>query len=433
LRRPGVYVQDKANWNRFTANIGFRYDNPKLVDGNTGKTLLNFNNFSPRLAMTYDVSGKGDTIIGASYGRYYDKVPTYGPATYAGTGQNPVTYYGATTDQVFDPHDYQAIQAFVIQPQNITTVFDTQAIPVVDGTKNPHSDVISARVEHQFGPLVALSLNYLYRYTKDYITLTQFANNVTYAPFQYTSPFNGQTFTSYTVTGGGPREFALGNMDFFYQRGHEIILEARARPNTKSFLDASITWDHYTGTRDNNECGVLSLCTNGVDTDPNYILNSFYTDGVLSQNRPFNFKILGSYQLPFGITTSADFRWFSGRAYGAIAYSYQIGDPRFNDPYYSAVRLEPKDARKQPNAVLLNFRVQKDFLFNGGLQVSLIADLLNLTNESIDFNTNVVNDINATYPRESTAEGHPVSSFGNIYQGFNSQPRTARFGLRMAF
>jgi hypothetical protein len=97
------------------------------------------------------------------------------------------------------------------------------------------------------------------------------------------------------------------------------------------------------------------------------------------------------------------------------------------------VRLEPKDERKQPNSVLLNFRVQKDFFFSGGLQLSLIADLLNLTNESIDFNTNVVNDINATYPRESTAEGHPVSSFGNIYQGYNSQPRTARFGLRVAF
>ena len=433
LRRPGIYVQDKANWNRLTVNLGLRYDNPQTIDGNTGKKLLNFDNFSPRLSFTYDLSGKGTTVLGASYGRYYDKVPTYGPATYAGTGQNPVTYYGAVTDQVFDPQNYQEIVDFIIHPENITSVFDTSSIPVIDGIKNPHSDVVSARVEHQFNPAIALSLNYLYRYTKDYVTLTQFANNVTYEPFEYTSPFNGRTFTNYTVTGGGPREFALGNMDFWFQRGHEIILEMRARPNSKSWVNASVTWDHYTGTRDNNECGVLSLCTNGVDTDPNYELNPFFTEGVLSQNRPFNFKILGSYQLPFGITTSADFRWFSGRKYGAVAYNYTLSDPRFNDPYQFAVRLEPKDERKQPNSVLLNFRVQKDFFFSGGLQLSLIADLLNLTNESIDFNTNVVNDINATYPRESVAEGHPVSSFGNIYQGYNSQPRTARFGLRVAF
>jgi hypothetical protein len=431
FKRVGVYVQDKANWDRFTANIGFRYDNPKTIDGNDGKTLLNFDNFSPRIALTYDVSGKGDTIVGASYGRYYDKVPTYGPASYAGTGHDITTNYGTVTDQVFDPRDPNAIRDFIIQPQYITSVFDSLAIPVVDGTKNPHSDVVSARAEHQFGPQVAVSLNYLYRYTKDYVSLVQYANNVTYEPFQYTSPFTNNTFTYYTVTGGGPRQFALGNMDFWYQRGHELILEMRARPNTKSFVNASITWDHYTGTRDNNECGVLTLCTNGVDTDPNYELNPYYTQGVLSQNRPFNFKILGSYQLPFGITTSADFRWFSGRAYGAIAYNYTLGDPRFNDPYAAAVHLEPKDARKEANAVLLNLRIQKDFFFSGGVQLSLIVDLLNATNEAIDFNTNIQNDINATYPRQSTLEGQTVSAFGQPYS--LTEPRQARFGLRVAF
>lgn len=431
FKRPGVYVQDKANWNKFTASFGFRYDNPKTIDGNTGKTLLDFHNFSPRFAVTYDLAGNGKTILGASYGRYFDKVPTYGPASYAGTGHEISTLYGTVTNQVFDPRDPNAIRDFIIQPQYITNVFDSLAIPVVDGTKNPHSDVVSARAEHQFGPQVALSLSYLYRYTKDYVSLVQAANNVTYEPFQYTSDFTGRTFTYYTVTGGGPRQFELGNMDFWYQRGHELILEMRARPNEKSFVNASVTWDHYTGTRQNNECGVLTLCTNGVDTDPNYELNPFYTDGVLSQNRPFNFKILGSYQLPFGITTSADFRWFSGRSYGAIAYNYTLGDPRFNDPYASAVMLEPKDARKEDNSVLLNLRLQKDFFFSGGLQLSLIADLLNVTNASIDFNTNIQNDVNAIYARESTERGETVSAFGQPYSV--TAPRTARFGVRVAF
>jgi hypothetical protein len=58
-------VQDKANWNRLTVNLGLRYDNPQTIDGNTGKKLLNFDNFSPRLSLTYDLSGKGTTILGA--------------------------------------------------------------------------------------------------------------------------------------------------------------------------------------------------------------------------------------------------------------------------------------------------------------------------------------------------------------------------------
>ena len=79
LRRPGVYIQDRATWDRLTVNLGFRYDNPQTIDDNTGRTMLNFHNFSPRVGLSYDMTGKGTTVASASYGRYYDKVPTYGP------------------------------------------------------------------------------------------------------------------------------------------------------------------------------------------------------------------------------------------------------------------------------------------------------------------------------------------------------------------
>lgn len=430
LKRPGVFIQDKVSWKRLTASLGFRYDNPITTDRNTGKDLLNFHQYSPRIGLTYDITGNGTTVASASYGRYYDKVPTYGPGYYSGTGGTPVTYYGTVTDQVFDPRNPNAIRDFIVRPEFITTVFDSQAIPVLDGTKSPYSDLISARVEHQFTPRVAASLSYLYRHTKDYVTLVQLSNPDTYTPFQYTSDFTGQTITYYSIAPPSLRQFALGNLDFWFQRGHQIIAELRTRPTDKSFLNASFTYEHTTGTRDNNECGVLTLCTNGVDGDPNRIGNPFYTDGVLTQNRPFNFKILGSYQLPWHITTSADFRFFAGRAYGAVAYTYQLGDPRFNDPYALAVYLEPKDARKQPNAVLLNLRVQKDFLI-GPVTASLIVDMLNATNESIDFNTNINNNIFGFYPRESTARGEEVSNFGKAYSV--TAPRTTRLGLRVAF
>ncbi len=411
-------------------NLGIRYDHPVTKDENTGQDLLNFHDWSPRIGFSYDIFGTGKTIANAYYGRYYEKVPTYGPGTYAGTGFDPITYYGLVTDQTFDPSDWQSIYDAVIHPENITTVFDTQAIPVEDGTRNPHADLITARLEHQFTPRVAASLAYLYRYSKDFITLTQFAQPNTYEPFEYTSPFNGRTFTSYTVTGGGPRLFALGNIDYWYQRTNQIIAELRSRPNDKSFVNVSFVYEHTTGNRDNNECAVLSLCTNGVDEDPNYFNNPFYNDGTLSQNRPFNLKFLGAYMFPWGITTSADFRWFAGRSYGAIQYNFRIGDDRFNDPYYGGILLEPKDTRRQDNSVLLNLRLQKEFLI-GPVTTALIVDVLNTTNAAIDFNTNIQNDINAIYPRQSTIEGEDVSAFGGAYS--LAPPRQFRFGLRVWF
>jgi hypothetical protein len=437
LKRPGVYVQDKATWKNLTVNLGVRYDNPITTDKYVDKEIFNLHQWSPRVGITYDLSGKGTTVFGASYGRYYDKIPTYGPGYYSGTGGTPESIYLAfNTGTPFDPHDWQSIYDFVLQPQNLSSLFDAQAIPVVDGTKGPHSDLVSARIEHQFSPRFALSASYLYRYTKDYITQVQAANPDTYTPFQWTSDFTGNTITYYSITPPSTRQFFLGNLDFWYQRGNQVILELRSRPTAKSFLNASATWEHTTGTRDNNECGVLTLCTNGVDGDPNRIDNPYYNQGLLSQSRPFNVKVQGSYQLPFGITTSADFRWFSGRHYGAIQYSYTIftdsgaPDTRFNDPYAQAVYLEPKDARREPNSVLLNLRAQKDFLI-GNVTASLIVDVLNATNAAIDFNTNIQNDINQLYAKQSSATGTPVSAFGKPYSV--TPPRQTRFGLRLVF
>jgi carboxypeptidase family protein/TonB-dependent receptor-like protein len=430
LKRPGAYLQDKATWKNLTLNLGVRYDNPVTTDKNTGKDIFSFNQWSPRVGLTYDFSGKGTTVFGASYGRYYDKVPTYGPGYYSGTGATPVTYYGAVTNQTFDPHDWQAISNFILQPQYITVIFDAQAIPVRDGTKGPFSDLISARIEQQLGTRFAASLSYLYRHTKDYITQVQAANPDTYTPFQYTSDFTGQTFTYYSITPPSLRKFDLGNLDFWFQKSNMLILELRSHPTAHAFLNASATWEHTTGTRDNNECGVLTLCTNGVDGDPNRIDNPFYNTGQLSQSRPFNVKVQGAYQFPWNITASADFRWFSGRHYGAVAYSYELGDPRFNDPYAQAVYLEPKDARKEPNSVLLNLRAQKDFLI-GNVTASLIVDVLNATNAAIDFNTNIQNDPYGFYAKESAKRGERVSNFGQPYSV--TPPRQTRFGLRLVF
>ncbi len=76
---------------------------------------------------------------------------------------------------------------FVIRPGNITSVFDTQAIPVEKGTKGPHTDIANLGFDQELGRGWALSANYIYRKTTDYIVLTQYANQVTYEPVTYTS------------------------------------------------------------------------------------------------------------------------------------------------------------------------------------------------------------------------------------------------------
>ena len=430
LERTGAFVQDKATFGGATVTIGVRYDQPQTSDDNTGTTLLDFEQWSPRLGVTYDFSGQGRTLGRLSWGRYYDQVPTYGPAAYAGTGMEPITYYGIVTSEPIDPTDWQAVHDLLYQPENITSTFETQSIPVEDGISGPYVDVLSAGFDQQLGDDYALSFSYVHRRTEDFIVLTQWANAHEFAPFEYTSDFTGRTFTIYQVTNPEVEPaFALGNRDFNYQESDVVIAQFRRRFVNNLEFDASITWENSEGTRDNNECGILSLCSNGRDGNPNYEQNPFFTEGSLSQQQEWQIKLRGTYLLPYDFQVGWDLRWYSGRPYGAVQANYTIEGA--NDPYYRDVLLEPKDARERDDGTMLNLRLGKDFNLGGSSALSILIDALNVLNEQIDVNTNVQNDINAVYGRESDEQGELVSAFGKPWS--LARGREYRIGVKYVF
>jgi hypothetical protein len=433
IKRPGAFIQDKATFGRTTWTVGLRYDNPKTYDDNTGKTIFDFTNWSPRLGFAWDVTGDAKSVLKAAVGRYYEKTPTYGPAAYAGTGTGTWTYYNLITDYPYDPHDWQWFIDNVIKPENFSSSFTSTSIPVESDVSNPYSDIFNIGFDRQVGPRSSIGLSYLYREQKDFIVLTQYANNVTYEPFEYTSPETGLTFPIWAVTGGGPRDFALGNRDFQYQKNQMAILQFQSRPSDKFAIASSLTWEWGEGTRPNNECGVLSLCTNGIDTDPNYEQNPFYTEGQLKEARTWQFKLQASYQFPWQIFGSLNFRWLSGRPWAMENYQYAI--PGANDPYYSTVLLEPKDARTQPSVTNLDLRIQKDFSFGKDVLASVILDVLNATNESIGVSTYFSTNVQDTYPKESAEQGETISSTGKVsqYSADSTPPLTMRIGFRVAF
>ena len=427
LKRTGAFVQDRATLGRATVSLGLRYDNPKTTDANTQKKMLEFQQFAPRLGIAYDIAGNGRSVVRLGAGRYYDKVPTYGPGTYAGTGLGLVTYYGVLTSEHLDPANTDLLRQILLKPENVTNSFSSTSIPVEDNIRSPHVDILNFGFDQQLTPKWAASLNYIHRKTKDFITLVQYANPETYTPVQYTSDFTGRTFTIWQVS-GGPREEALGNRDFFHQETDMAIGEVRARPTARLNMDASITLERSRGTRDNNECAVLSLCSNGIDNNPNFEQNPFYTQGALSEERPWQFKTRGSWTLPLGFEAGWDFRWFSGRRYGAMDYCFDI--PVCNDPFLFQVNLEPRDARKEDDHHLLNLR----FAYNlgiAGTHATISVDALNVTNQAIDLNTNIQNNINAVYGKESAERGESVSAFGKPYSVTN--PRQFRLGVRFTF
>lgn len=432
LERPAAYLQDRATFGRTTVSAGLRYDRPRTFDDNTGKALLSFTQWSPRLGIAHDLRGDGHSILRLAAGRYYDKVPTYGVGTYAGTGLDTVSYYGFLAFEPIDPHDVDFLRDHVLRDENLIFAFDSTALPVEEGTKGPHADVINVGFDQELGPKYGLSLNYLYRETKDFVIVGALSNDTSYTPRTVHSDFSGRDFTLWEVTGGsGARVEAVGNRDFFHQKTHFFVAELRARPHERLFLDASLAFEQGRGTLDNNECAVLNLCSVGVDKDPNFQDNPFRTEGAFSQERPWNLKLRGNWQLPYGFETGWDLRWFAGRKYGALDSCGKF--PECNDPALAvqgSIPIEPRDARQESDSTFINLRLAKRFAIQS-LTATVSVDILNATDEQINFKTYLYNNVNDLYPQESIERGEDVSAFGRPVVG--NPPRQFRLGVRLEF
>jgi hypothetical protein len=84
-RDIGIYIQDSWRFNRLTANIGLRWEtlNAKVLAGKSGAgrwvpersfdeiaDVPAWNDFAPRMALIYDLSGNGQTAVKYSLNRY---------------------------------------------------------------------------------------------------------------------------------------------------------------------------------------------------------------------------------------------------------------------------------------------------------------------------------------------------------------------------
>ncbi len=125
----GFFFQDSWRWSKnLTFNYGTRWDYYGVIgeerdrfsifDRNAGLVQVDqlypkdFNNFSPRVSVAWDVTGEGKTVVRAGYGVFFDafsqdffvgQLPfnTFNPGpAYNGIGSDPVLFTFSTVDQV---------------------------------------------------------------------------------------------------------------------------------------------------------------------------------------------------------------------------------------------------------------------------------------------------------------------------------------------
>ena len=270
---------------------------------------------------------------------------------------------------------------------------------------------------------LAVSFDYVHKRDRDFIIQTD-RNQHTYEPFQYTNPFTNTTKTLFRQTDTLPQDMILSNDPFYWRNHHLAIFTVRSRQYRKLLLEGSLVYQKSTGTTENDSGTAWSVGSFSYHTNPNFTEDPFY-EGELTFDRTWQFKILASYEFGWGIRTSADYRWLSGRPWAAVTQSSLI--PELQATTFYEVLLEPRGNQRWDATNYLNLRFSK--LFNLGnvggspSQVEAIVDIFNVFNDDAPESINTF--VSEVYPISGDpAFGLPASLV---------LPRRVRLGVRFTF
>ena len=428
----GAYLQD--SWrvsSRLTLNLGIRLDRYKSFlpeqegppVGRFNTTQLSFAEIPnvktystpvPRFGMVYDVTGEGRTVIKANYAQYY---------------WNPGT--GLSSDTNNNPADWFRRYRWVDTNGNgLYNVGEEGVIIAQRGgaasssldpnIKNTRTDEISAWVEHELVPGLALAGGYVYRSIDNFRVLVNenrplSAYNV---PITIRDPGpdgvlntadDGAGIPGFNLSAAAlatPVRNVTTNLPGKGQY-QTIEFSATKRQAGKWSLQGSVSqrWnkDHDNGYFGNN---LRALTTPSTAND---LIN---TDGGRYNFTMWTMKINGSYDAPYGIRITPALRFQQGQPFGR---TFLAGAA--NGINYGTQRIlaESISSQRQDNIAIVDIRAEKFFRFSAGRRLGVFGDVYNLTNS--DAAQNITWNSGSAYLQ-------PVSIIG---------PTIMRVGIKLDF
>src|SRR5262249_31397549 len=159
-------------------------------------------------------------------------------------------------------------------------------------------------------------------------------------------------------------------------------------------------------------------------TNPNNALD-FVGNGRGTADQPHAFKLLGSYQAPYGITVGANFQALSGLPRDRVlSVPFAQGT--------SNLRMESRGAYRADVLNLLSLRADKRFSLGNGHRASFVAELHNVLNSSASqANFGTVTRGYASPADFLVQQAAGASYFGRVQEIV--APRVLKIGVRLDF
>jgi hypothetical protein len=365
---------------RLTINAGLRFDHSRAIlqdlHGEDGQgretdeivrglgTIYTWNVLSPRLGVTAKLTSDGRTMLRSSYGRFHQGVLT-GEFYWIHPGLTPIT----TT--AFDPATGGYTRLVSVVDPKINIRVDSQ-------TRAPRTDEYSVGVDRELSGRVAVALAYIHKSGTDFIGWTDVGGQ--YRAETRVLP-DGRDLPVFVLSNStADRRFLVTNPDGYSMRYDGLVMAVEKRQSNRWRAFGSYTWSRVDGLQASSGTtpGGAQLSTiagpNVYGRDPNDLTNA---RGRLADDRPHMFRVMGTYDAPWGVAVAGNFQYFTGKPWAATTQvSLPQGDQR--------ILLEPRGTRRLSSQSLLDVRVSRTFESARFGRVELLLDVLNLLNDSAE-------------------------------------------------
>jgi hypothetical protein len=442
FRDDSVYLQD--TWTvtrRLTLDLGVRYDHfntyypqqttdsaatfPQLFPATTfpaSGNLVSWNTVSPRLGMALDLTGKGDSVLRASYGRYYlmqgtGLAETANPVGFAG---QVYTWIDANGDKIPQQNEW------LVASQQVGA-FGGSSTHINSKMSRPYSEQISVGYEKQLWRDLRVGVAYYYRSKKNMIGI----ENTLVAPSDYTpiTVLPDQNGVPQPIVNGlTGQPLTLFNLDPAKQTAFNFEVTNISKLDDNAYHGVEFTavkrlsrkWQLLSGFTIQRQKGVFGRgfsdeATSDNFTDPNNDINR--NNNYLNSDATYIFKVDSSYELPFKIGTSVNFQHYTGLP---LQPEEIFGTNGGLTQGTETVILQPAGIKRLPSVNMLNLRLSREFVLNDRWHIIPVVDFFNLTNAQTPVSENNfidINPANSTYLRPS----------------LTIDPFVTRFGLRFTF
>ena len=330
----GFYAQDSWRINRFTVNLGVRYDYLKQhVIGEPAQTgrfensvayndiyLPTWKDWSPRTSVVYDLFGNGKTAIRAGFNKYMTGATTGFAQIY-----NPTALTTQSLPWTDSNHDDIAqgergcvyLTAgceinFAALPNN----FGVRALSTFSpDLERPYQLMYNVGVQHELLPGTSITAEYFHSSFKNLIARNNIARTAAdYTLINVASPIDGSVIPYYNVSAA--KVNAVNNVDSNDPNMSRTYNGVELNFNTRLAHGVRIFGGMSTENTVSNSCSAAS-------TDPNLLL---YCDGS-KNNIPWITagKIAGTVPLPwYSINLSVALQMLAGSAVGTLPVQYGV-------------------------------------------------------------------------------------------------------------